>query len=88
MSPQQHPHQGGPVADAVMKAGDQHRAAPIVLDEVRIPERPCHVEWGAHQVTDESPQLGVTPWRRERDAVQVGIQIEQPVGNPARRTKR
>ena len=79
---QQHVHQRHAVADAVVQA-QQHGAALVdALDQVALPERLAEVERRAHQVADHVAQLGRSARLGQRQAVDVGGDVEGAVGHP------
>jgi len=68
----------------VVEPGQEDGAALVSSHEVDLPEGHAQVERRAHQVADQLLQLRLAARCRERDAVEMGVEIEVIVIDPAR----
>ncbi len=84
----QHLHEREPVRVAVMDARDQHAAAAVVLDDMKLPERVRMIERRRGQLADEGLELGLVRRARQRRDAHVPVDVEILVGFPPRAARR
>jgi len=75
-------HQRNAIGNAVVQAHQQRAALPIMLDVVHLPQRLGEIERRAHQVADKFLQRGLVARRRQRDTMNVRIEIKIMIGDP------
>ena len=85
---QHHPRQRDAVRDAVVHPRDEGRAAPVVVDQVEVPERLGAVQRRRHEVRTSSLQLRRAAGVRQASVVEVAVEVELGVVLPVRTTER